>query len=561
MNQRLRVNLMLAFLLGFVFISASFVGLPADFNADHLEDIESIESLSYFDFLKLILNPLTPAWFYPPDTPQMGYLRPLQFILLKAYYDWFGYGMASFHLTAAVGFGLLNAVFFFLVSTFTRSLFYGWLTVILYVSFPSNFSLIASIYSLDFQFFVSIFSIAALTIFGILSFTDWKKTASFWLVLLGWVVVVWLGIKLKSTEKIIPFICLGFLIFRSRFILSRLGRMRLVILIASILSTMVLVVPLRPFEEWIKEGGRVAKQVSFEPATKKDSVTLSFSPKNLIQRTFFIPGGEFPFTTVHRRNVPGSFTENHGFFLGWLFWLGILLAPLILTRLRRRLGEARCHGYWLALVWFLAIIAGFGSGSGVQDKRLLNFAFVPSVLLLFGTTGMMETAFFRRHAKILIWRWALIVAVLYTGITNLGFYSKLLIHFGGMQDAVVRAERDVYRSVYGEERNPLDLHRHHQELQENFLIIDWYDLPENWFEVAQGKLKKQKRVFFYARTPDSERLQRLREAGYKVMLWKRYSFFEAKPLVFRFSNLIERFKSLYKERKKREIIVYLIEES
>lgn len=560
MNRSLPFNLGLAFLVGFLFIFFCFVGLPVDFNADHLEGIQSVNSLSYVDLVRLILNPLTPAWFFPPDTNWMGYLRPLQYLIIKAYFDWFGYGLVPFHLTVAVGLGLLNVLFFVLIFYATQSLLYAWLGAILYASFPSNFFLHASIFSMDLIYYVSILSILALALFGFLTFGMWKKKLHFLVALFGFVLTIWLVIKLKSTEKILPFVCLGFLLMRFKFILSRIGRFRLALLFSSLLAMWLMVIPLKPFEYWLENLPHQGRPVSFEPTTQKDRVTFSFSWKNLIQRTFYVPGGEFPFLIPHRREIPRSFTENLGFFLGWLFWLGVLLIPFILTRSKEKNGDAYRHGLGLVLVWFTATILGFSNGQPVLNTRFLNFGYVPSVLLFLGSVGWLEQRFFSEARRRLFLRGILSLLVIYTTITNFGFFAMLLGHFGGIQDALVRAEKDVFRSFYGEESDDRTLYERHLELENRAVIIDWYDLPADWFEMAEGKLRREKKLYFYARGPESEKLKRFVDGGYAVTLWKSYSFFDAKPLFFKATKAIDWAKSLYKKRKKREILIYLIEE-
>ena len=84
MNRSYNVNLTGCFLFAFCFTFFSYVGLPVDFTADHLSNMLGTQAMSYKKLTQLILNPLTPAWFYPPAglVGLMAYLRPLQFLFL-----------------------------------------------------------------------------------------------------------------------------------------------------------------------------------------------------------------------------------------------------------------------------------------------------------------------------------------------------------------------------------------------------------------------------------------------------------------------------------------------
>ena len=183
------MNLAGCFLFAFCFTFFSYAGLPVDFTADHLMNMQGTEAIGYNELIRLILNPLTPAWFYP-STGSMAYLRPLQFLLMKLYFHWFHYSLVPFHLTAAIGHGLLAMIFFAFIYRRTRRALYGWLAVILYASFPSNFFTMASTFSMDFQHFVSILTVSGLILFGSLTRGKQKSSWMFCLGVLGWIAAV-----------------------------------------------------------------------------------------------------------------------------------------------------------------------------------------------------------------------------------------------------------------------------------------------------------------------------------------------------------------------------------
>ncbi|MFH1799450.1 MAG: hypothetical protein ABH891_01195 [Candidatus Omnitrophota bacterium] len=551
------------FLLAFVFIALYWVGLPTDFNADLLTiTLRGTSASSYSDLLLRIADPRTPAWLYPPSG-LMEYLRPLDTILEKAYFDLFGTSLIPFHVTAAVGYGLFCFCLFVLISRWSKRKLYGWLAVALYLSFPSNVFNLLSTFSADFQQFLSVLCIASLLCFCRMTY---KKTSRFSFLLhgLAWFLAVWLAIKLKSSEKILPFVCAAFLVWRLPVIRHRLSWQRIVVILGMLTASLILVIP---FKSMIPQkafsSGPYANEIQ-ESLNLKDKMILGFDLKNMIKRTFYVPGGDFPFTTPIRRKEPKSFTENYGCFLGWFFWLSILLTPFLMFRYEKKITAEGTEGlfpqaYWMMLIWFAATVAGFASGAAVGDVRFLNFAYVPSLFILFFACRIWEERFFPGKISSWIFRTLLSAAVLITLIPNFTTYTKLAAHFGGMQNAVVRWSEDIYRSEFQTEPHGWELYQRYHELETRFMMTDWYELPSHWLETAQSKVAAEGTLYFLTRSTDSERLATLRTAGMKPLLWKRYDLVEAKPLIFRWFQALQYYKKLLTGRvKEQTVFVYRI---
>lgn len=563
--RKLILNLVGIFIFGFCFIYAAYVGLPVDFNADHVNNVQGTEAVSYETLIRMIINPFTPAWFYPAEG-RMEYLRPLQFLLMKFYFEKFHYSLVPYHVTAAAGHGILLVIFSIFIYFFSRNILFAWLAALLYTSFPTNFFMMTSVFSMDFQYYVSLLSIASLSLFGFLTFQKVKSKVIFVGSVLTWLITMWLAIKLKSSEKVLPFIMVSFLLLRASFILKRIGWLRTIILVLLLVSATPLVVPLKCFERWTPKQVDVMPSIQTFPTTKKDKTAFSFQWKNIVQRTFFVPGGEFPFTTMRRRQTPKSFTENYGFFLGWVFWLGLpwLLWFMVLHRRKpcskevEVREEVRRHCLWLIILWFAATIAGFANGISVYDTRLLNFAYVPSIFLFFSILSIFEKNYFNNVTKRLSFQILLTTFVLYTCLSNFSILGKLISHFGGIQDALVRSEKDIFFAVYHEPPTEKTLYERHGELESRVAVIDWYELPADWLQTAIEKLNREGIIYFYARSADSERLQELRKAGYPVVFWKRYDFLDAKPLFFRIQRKMLQLKTLFRKSKKKKENVILI---
>ena len=256
--------------------------------------------------------------------------------------------------------------------------------------------------------------------------------------------------------------------------------------------------------------------------------------------------------------MPRSFTENLGFFLAWPFWIGLVLTPFFLTRQKQN--GAYTHFFWLIATWCAAILAGFSSGAHLLDLRFLNFAYPPGVLLFFLMIHAAEAPLCTTPRKKFFWRGMMFLLISFTIAGNFTHLVKLIGHFGGIQNALVRAEKDVFQSFYKRPPQKAELYERHAELEKDAVVIDWYNLPPHWLEEVALKTEREKSAYFYSRTSDSDRLKQLREAGYRTTLWKRYDFLDAPPLIFRFFQAINRIRSLLgRPARKHEILIYKIE--
>lgn len=566
MTRKLILNLIGIFAFGFCFIFAAYVGLPVDFNADHINNVQRATAVRYSELLRMTVNPFTPAWFYPAEG-RMEYLRPLQFLLMKFFFETFHCSLIPVHIGAAIGHGILLVTFSVFIYLFSGSLLFCWLAAFLYTSFPSNFFMMTSVFAMDFQYAVSLLSITSLTIFGILTIHKIRRPVIRVFCFVGWIAALWLAIKLKSSEKVLPLIMGSFLLLRVPFSVKRIGWRRIIVLFLLLICMTPLVAPLKCFERWTpKETGSI-DSVQMAPATEKDRTTFSFQLENLLQRTFFVWGGEFPFTTIWRRQIPRSFTENYGFFLGWFFWGGLLWLLWRFTFFRARSDpqkgiqgdEWREHAVWLILIWFAVTIAGFANGISVEDTRLLNFAYVPSIFLLFAIVAFFEDSYLVDAKRRLLFHVLLAGLVLYTAFSNFVVLGKLVGHFGGMQSSIVAAERAIFRDFFKVEPNELTLYQRHRELEDRAMVVDWYELPPTWLEDLKAKLEQEGKVYFLTRFEDSERLGALRELNYRVDLVGRYNLLDSPPIFFKVAKkAAESMRQVSGKKKTYEILTWQV---
>lgn len=567
-NPTFWLTALASFLFGFLFIAVCYVGFPVDFTADHVSNIRDTAAFSYGQLVKLVLNPTTPAWFYPPGDGSMAYLRPLHFFLMKLYFNWFDYSLPPFHVTAAVGNGLVGLILFLFIHHWTRSLVLGFLGIVFYSSLPSNYFAMSSTFSMDFQHFIGLMTLLSLSLFWRLTLKEHKTPWVFLLHLLGWIAVTWLVIKLKSSEKIVPVVCGAFLVVRWKFISERIGKGKTAMVLFMTLAMAVLVVPLKSFEAWTGKESLKTEDLTIGPSTEKDKAAFSFHWENVLQRAFFVPGGKFPLTTLSRSDTPRSFSENFGFFLSWFFWLNLMGMPILISRYARaqvaeeeiERRESFFHSLTLFLIWFLTSLVGFSSGLSVFDTRFLNFAYLPSMFLLFLFLVLDRHLIFLNSKSRRAFTAVMAFLILYSSLSNDCILAGLLSHFGGMQSAVVRAETDVYREVFGEEPTSTSLYERHLELEGKATLIDWYDHGKDWFPSAEARFKRETTLYFFCQKAESFRLEQFRRAGYTVVPWQRYELLDAEAAIFTFFKWAMSLKNVLRRKAKPppKILIYKI---
>lgn len=104
------IHLVFVFLFGVFTIFFLYVGLPFDFSSDLVDHEKVFRGMSYGKLVSLTLNPLTPSWFFMNE---IGYLRPIYYLIQKAFFDFFGPFLQPFHVAVALGHGAFLASLFF----------------------------------------------------------------------------------------------------------------------------------------------------------------------------------------------------------------------------------------------------------------------------------------------------------------------------------------------------------------------------------------------------------------------------------------------------------------
>lgn len=390
------------FVTGCFFTIFFYLGLPFGFSADYVEFINTSAQFNFKQLILMTLEPYTPGWFFM-DGLGMAHLRPVQYLIFKFYYVVFGAGPLPYQIGEAVACGFLCALMFALILKITRSALYGWLGILLYLSFPTNFFAINLF--LTPVYFLSLLTLLIFVIFGNLTFHGGRSWRGFILGALALYFLVLMAIKLKSAEKTIPPILITFLLLRSGQILRAIGKGKYALLFGVSIVMMLLVVPVSyfgPGKSLSSDGAETPigeEKIRLEGSARKESMIRKFNLTNVYGRVVQDEEGEFPFTTLFRKTAPKSLSEAFGFFMNWIFWL---LLPLMLfvvpwsdktARGNKSLESA--HYFWLLLLWSGFIVMGFGGKFASTHLAYLNYLFLPAVPFFFIMLSFFERRFLK----------------------------------------------------------------------------------------------------------------------------------------------------------------------
>ena len=555
--KRLSIHLILSFLFGFFIIYFLYAGLPYDFNADILRDEKLTSSVSYSQLFSYIVNPSTPAWFF---YPRMEELRPFMYVIHKFFLETFPGNLLPVHLIVALAHGLLAAAFFLIFYWITENSLCSWLLIFLYASFPTNGVMLAGYVSLEIQFLLSALELGGIAALTILTARPPRTVLKKAFLILGWLAATWIAIKWKSSEKILPFVYLAFLIFRFNFIRQHVGARLLTLIALTNLFMFVLAVPLKT--PTLHSGQSVSAPSERERTvfTQKEKQMTRFHFPTLLARTFLPQDEKNPLFTVSLDKFPTSFTGNLGFFLGWVFWVGLFTVAVLHFRTRpdhfSEPLKLRLHALTLILFWFLAVVAGFGAGKLTAEVRYLNYAYVPGVILIGFLLRIFQEFFFRtpRAGKVSVLVFS--GMVLFTLIQNYGFLTKWVGFYGGIQHANYESDKLMYESVFHSKPKGFDVLRKHGELEDRALFVTWYDAKPDWFEKVKAKFEREQFLFVKSRGEPDEKLDRFRQEGYKAEPAATFSFYDAKPLFFRFSKFL--IQSHLKKSKNLRVELYKV---
>lgn len=141
-------------------------------------------------------------------------------------------------------------------------------------------------------------------------------------------------------------------------------------------------------------------------------------------------------------------------------------------------------------------------------------------------------------------------------IYNYKYLWKWVKHHGGMQHASYETEHMIFKDLFGYKAQGVEIFTIHKKLEDNFILVSWYDSAANWKEPSFLKLFLTNVLYIKTQNERDEKVEFLRENGFNVKELGRVYFHSAKPLIFQWNNFLQRHH--LKKRDDRGIIVYKI---
>jgi hypothetical protein len=287
-------------------------------------------------------------------------------------------------------------------------MFYAWLGVLWYLSFPANyFAINLFVNSATLR---SLLLLASVTSFGFLTLRPARSWRKFLLLIFIWYFGILIAIKMTSAEKMIVPVFIIFLLLRHQFIYAALGAKRCwVVFLVSTLLVMA-VVPQRYFgisARFLSSSQLLDDQNSASKgfgSKKKEQLVRQYHFQNVYHKLVHESGKDCPLMTVFRKEPPTNLTEHLGFFSGWLFWIFLIGAFFWRRRIvdnahsesERFQVEHLSHFYLLFFLWLLVMSLGMGGKFAAVNLRYLNYILLPAVPLFFIVTAIYERLMFQR---------------------------------------------------------------------------------------------------------------------------------------------------------------------
>lgn len=415
-SRHTKLHAMGVFALGFAFAMFLLQNLPFTFG-DDLNNINLVRNTSWAELLRALADPFTPAW-YVHGIESLLTTRAFFSVLFKLLYDLFGYNVNAFHTLNASGFGGTGALIFLFVAVVSQKKWVGWTASLFFftlspvyrsVSWFSDIGILAEmLIALSFFLFLSTYFCEKKT--------ELKQSLKPFLFL---VISAYLGMKLRETARMIPFILTGFIILHQN----------------------------RNLFKWLAANARnkmlfLASLILFLP------VIPWIHP----------PGGEFDarsHTAIFQIDYRNFFYILAPLFK-IVFWILIFLGGILLI-LRLSKGSVKKEKIvnqppWSIFVFFI-LWAGFSTlafalNFKVQDNlRYLMTPLIPITLLIFGFYGRVYSVFQKPTLRIVINSLFLVMVILSAGENWQGI-KFARNYLGGVEIADFKLTQKLIQDYY-----------------------------------------------------------------------------------------------------------------
>jgi len=329
---KLRPSFLLAsfvLLVGFLFGMFLLQNLPFTFG-DDLNNIHFAKHTSWSVLLREVVNPFTPAWYVHGGKSLLA-TRSFEILLFKGLVGMFGYLPNAFWSLKAIGYAGSGAAICLLLSLFTRNLWIGFAGSIFFFVYPPVYETVSWISDseilAEFCVLVTFFTYMYLYI-------DQKKRSLTQILplIVIMISISWLGMKLRETARMVPFILAAFLIIHQNTkIISWIRESKKNVVLA--ITPLFLFLPVIP---WRKIEGS-----NFDSRSDNAIFQLDFGHwvyvmpmlAQLVLGIFIFAGLAFCIMLLiksARRDTPAR-SISQGSFLFLAIWTGTCLAAFLLN--------------------------------------------------------------------------------------------------------------------------------------------------------------------------------------------------------------------------------------
>jgi len=183
--------------------------LPFTFG-DDINNVHFVKTISWTPILRGVLNPFTPAW-YVHGMDSLLTTRPFLTFLLKSLYELFGYNPNAFWCLKAASYAGVSALICLFLILFTQQKWLGILGSVFFCLLPPVYRSISWIS--DSEIIAEFFLVISFFVFLRLYTAEGRQKLSHSLLpVLVLIASAWLGMRLRETARMIPFVLTGFLL-------------------------------------------------------------------------------------------------------------------------------------------------------------------------------------------------------------------------------------------------------------------------------------------------------------------------------------------------------------
>ncbi len=426
MNQNNKIALFIlsaGILIWFFFLQ----NLPFTFG-DDLNVIEYARNHSWSELIRSFLNPLTPA-LYVHGMESLGTTRALEPLLFKILFSLFGYQPNAFWMIKIIGVSVTSAFIYLLLQRTTGRIWLSLFASVLFLFASPMYRGIAWI--ADLEIIAQMGTVVAVFLFLKIYFSDEDSKDNLAKWILYFVLMIasyWIGMKVKETGRLFPFISLGFIILDQNFKFLKwiASSKKNIVLLISIILLIFTVIPLgAPDASVLDERAKHA--------------TSNLNIENLLNIIWMNPLS---------RHIPADLGSTFGWILYLLIPVGFIIVIIRLIQSRQYGTPHRMTLYFF--IWFMLALAGTTFGFNLENnERYLTVVLVPATLLFFSILGLL---LMNQPKKIFIVSYLILLGLMgYSVQKNFSYMIFMRNYYDSTNIVDWKATQIIYKDRYGKE--------------------------------------------------------------------------------------------------------------